>query len=245
MGRRKVRKERKLSPPANQEIIAVDRSRHKWELDVSNRKIPYASHIPKNPSQMSEERKQRIRRVVWWLNKGLNPAQIADKMKIDRRVVKRDLSAAVVLTQQNLPYVPKLEREIMTGMKTYTEKTRDLMDRVEKIVNEIEEGKMYLDPKGAMSMSMMLGELRQTLELGAKLTGELQTGTRINVIQFSGMIKRLIEIISQEVDKTTFLRIRERLKLEIQGQEPLGPKGGEVELPEEIAEAQEVEEVNV
>ena len=80
---------------------------------------------------------------------------------------------------------------------------------------------------------MILGELRQTLELGAKLSGELQTGTRVNVVMFSGMIKRIIEILSQEVDRPTFIRIRERLKLEMQGQQPLGEKGGNVEILDE------------
>lgn len=244
MGRKKTRKVRKLTPPDNQKKIIVDRSQHKWEMDVSHRKIPYASHVPKNPSLMTEERKERIRKVVRWLNLGKSPAWIADKLDISRTTVKRDLSTAISLTSKNMPYVPRLEKQIMTEVKSYTEKARELMDRVEVIVSELEAEKMYMDPKGAMSVSMMLGELRQTLELGAKLSGELQTGTRVNVIQFSGLIKRLIEIIGQEVDRGTFIRIRDRLRLEIDGQQPLGPKGGEVEIAEAVQEAEIIADEN-
>lgn len=229
------KKKRVLQKPAEKEnFVSVDKSKTQWDK-IQIQKIPYASHIPENPSKMTEERKIRIRKVMYWYNHKLNTMEIAKKMGIDVRMVRRDLTTAVALTKQNMPYVPKIERQIMKATATYTEEAKELMDRVKNVIDELETSKMYQDPKGAMSFAMLLGELRQTLELGAKLTGELQTGTRVNVVMFTGLVKKLISIIETEVDRTTFLRIRDRFRLEMQGQEPLGSKGGTIEI-----EAQEV-----
>lgn len=205
----------------------------KWDIDINKNKIPYVSHLPKNPMKMSKVRKDRIRKIVDIKTKEPNvtPEQIAERLKITPTQVKRDLTAAVVLVGENKPYLPAQDKALLRGViTTYNEEAKGLFTKIKTVVQELEDAKTYLEPKAAMSYAMLLGELRQTLELGAKLSGELQTGTRVNVIMFSGMVKRIIEILSQEVDRPTFIRIRQRLKLEMQGQNPLGEKGGPVEI---------------
>lgn len=241
----KRRKIKKLTPPENRTQVVVDRARTEWD-HLSLSKMPYISHVPVNPDKMTEDRKKRIKSVMYWYNRNVPTAEIAKKMGITATTVRRDLTAAVVLTSRNMPYVPKLEREIMTETKTFMKRTEGLMERIESTIDILEEDQKHTtDSKSVMAYSMLIGELRQTLELGAKLTGELQTGNKVNVIMFSGLVKKLIDIIHTEVDPTTFLRIRDRLRLELQGQQPLGSKGGDVSI--ELEEAQEpimIEESN-
>jgi hypothetical protein len=201
-----------------------------WKTEnIDANKIPYVSHVPKNPIRMTHDRKKRIRKVLQLKNKGYTPEQIADELEIPLILIKRDLTTAVTLTGKNLPFVPAEDRALMRDAVTsYTNEAKDLFERIKTVVTTLEEKEAYLDPKAAMSFAMIIGELRQTLELGAKLTGELQSGTRVNVVMFSGMVKRLIEIVGEEVDRTTFIRIRDRMKLEMGGKQPLGDKGGEV-----------------
>ena len=209
------------------EIIEPTTAWNTENIDVN--KIPYVSHVPHNPIRLTHERKKRIKKILQLKNKGYTPEQIADELNVPLILVKRDLTTAVTLTSKNLPFVPAEDRALMRdAVKSYTTEAKDLFERIKTVVQTLEEKEAYLDPKAAMSFAMILGELRQTLELGAKLTGELQTGTRINVIMFSNMVKRLIEIVGEEVDRSTFIRIRDRMKLEMSGQQPLGEKGGEI-----------------
>lgn len=203
-----------------------------WQTEgIDPKKIPYVSHTPKNPINMTPERKARIQQVIKLKNEGKSPEEIAIQLKTSVKNIKRDLTAAIVLVGKSEPYLEAEDRKLVRQVvNTYNEEAKGLFLRVKKVIGELEEAKTYLNGKDAIGYAMILSELRQTLELGAKLSGELQTGTQVNVIVFSSLVKRLIEIISQEVDKTTFLRIRERFKLEVQGQKPLGDKGGAVEI---------------
>lgn len=210
----------------------------KWPRPIDIKSIPYVSHVPKNPIQMDEKKKKRIRSAVWWHNKGKDIKWIAEKLKTTPTTIKRDLTTAVVLTNEAMPYVPKLERQIMTEVKTSVQKAGDLYDRVEDMIATLEQDKESItsNSKKIMAYSMLIGELRQSLELTAKLTGELQTGTRVNVVVFSDLVKRMIEIIRSEVDLETFERIRDRIRLEMQGAKPLGQRGGEVQIVEQDGE---------
>lgn len=207
-----------------------------WDVSINKDNIPYVSHTPENPIRMTGDRKKRIKKIVALKTRepNLTPEEIAQRLNLTTTTVKRDLSAAMVLVRENKPYLPPKDKAILQGViSTYKEEATALFARIKEVIVKLEDKEAYLDPKAGMSYAMILGELRQTLELGAKLSGELQTGTRVNVVMFSGMIKRIIEILSQEVDRPTFIRIRERLKLEMQGQQPLGEKGGNVEILDE------------
>lgn len=196
-----------------------------------NPDIPYVVSVPKSPIKMTEERKKRIRKVVHHHNQGKDPKWIAKKIGSDTKTVKKDLTTAMALTAEAMPYVPKLEKQIMAEVKTTMQKSGDLYNRIETVLSEVEEQEnLAKNPKAIMSYSMLLGELRQTLELTAKLSGELQTGTRVNVITFSGLVKRIIGILQSELDHDTFLRLRDRLRLELDGQQPLGSKGGDITI---------------
>ncbi len=200
-----------------------------WDIKLDPTKIPYVSHVPGSPIKMTESRKKRIRKIIRLKNEGLAPEEIAAELGIDTQIVKRDLTTAVVLANQNLPFMPPEDRALIkSAVTTYTDEAKTLMVKIKGIITKLEEAKMHLEPKALGGFAMMIGELRQTLELGAKLTGELQTGTKVNVVVFSGMLKRIIEILHEEVDRPTFIRIRDRMKLEFTGKQPLGDKGGEV-----------------
>lgn len=217
--------------PAKTKVSTADITQ--WETDFRPGDIPYVSHVPKSPIKMSKERKERIKRIVYYKNLGKTPEQIAEALKVDVKTVKRDLTTAIVLMSKNMPFIPAQDRALMReAVKTYADETKELIIKTKNLIDEIEQNKMHLEPKALGGFALMLGELRQTLELGAKLSGELQTGPKVNVIVFSGLIKRLIEIINEEVDRTAFIRIRDRFKLEMGGKEPLGEKGGKVEVEE-------------
>jgi hypothetical protein len=220
---------RKYAKP--QKVTNQEDERYQWQT-VGFKKLPYASHVNQNLSTISEKRLKRIRKVMYHYSHGKSAKDIADMMGINQVLVKRDLTTAVVLTGKNMKYVPKLERKIMEYTTGYTKKAEELFVRVEKLVTQLENESAHLDAKKAIPFVMMLGELRQTLELGAKLTGELQSGTRINVVMFSGLIKKIIGILESELPREQFARIRDRIKLEMQGQEPLGSKGGAIEIDE-------------
>jgi len=205
-----------------------------WDISLNKDRIPYVSHTPENPMKMTEARKKRIRKIIDMKSNGKTNEEIAEKLKIPVKYIKRDITTAMILAKENTPYLPADDKALLRGViTTYNDEAKNLFARIKDVINELEGNKSYLDPKAAMAYAMILGELRQTLELGAKLSGELQTGTRVNVVMFSDLIKRIIEIIHEEVDKTTFMRIRERLKLEMQGQSPLGDKGGEISIESE------------
>jgi hypothetical protein len=202
-----------------------------WDIDINKDKIPYVSHVPENPMKMTKSRKARIRKIIGMKQEGKTTKEIAEKLGIEEKQVKRDITTAMILTKENLPYLPAEDKALLRGVvTTYNDEARELFARVRIVVDELEARKTFLEPKAAMAYAMILGELRQTIELGAKLSGELTTGTRVNVVVFSSMIKRMIEIISEEVDRSTFIRIRDRMKLEMEGQQPLGDKGGNVEI---------------
>lgn len=206
----------------------------KWDIDVNRSKIPYVSHAPKNPMKMTKARKARIKKVLRLKEEGKEPKEIAETLGVSLKTIKRDLTTAIVLAKENLPYLPAEDKQLLhKAISTYNDEARTLFDRIKTVITELEDKETYLQPKAAMAYAMILGELRQTLELGAKLSGELQTGTKVNVVIFSNLVKRMIEIINQEVDRSTFIRIRERMKLEMQGQQPLGEKGGVVEVIED------------
>jgi hypothetical protein len=231
---------RKYSLP--QKVTRQQDERYQWDK-VGLNKLPYASHVNQNYSTVTDKRMKRIRKIMYHYSHGMSAKDIATKLGISQILVKRDLTTAVVLTSKNMKFVPSIERRIMEYTSGYTKKAQELFDRVEKLVTELEDTSAHMDPKKAVPFVMMLGELRQTLELGAKLTGELQTGTRINVVMFSGLIKKLINILESELPRDQFLRIRERIKLEMQGQEPLGSKGGTIEIDASSAEDGELVEV--
>ncbi len=211
-------------------VVSVERIKTDYKGGI-NPNIPYVVGIPKSPIKMTEERKKRIRKVVHWHNKGKEAKWIAEKLGENISSVKKDLTAAMTLTAEAMPYVPKLEKQIMAEVKTTIQKSGDLYDRIEVVLENVEaQHDLATNPKAVMSYAMLLGELRQTLELSAKLSGELQSGTRVNVITFSGFIKKIIGILQIELDRDTFLRIRDRIRLELDGQQPLGSKGGEITI---------------
>lgn len=210
--------------------VSVNKIKAEYKGGI-NPNIPYVTYVPESPIKMTEARKKRIRKVVHWHNKGKDPKFIAEKLGEDVKTIKKDLTTAMTLTAEAMPYVPKLEKQIMTEVKTTIEKSGDLYDRINTVLAEVEEQEnLAQNPKAIMSYSMLLGELRQSLELTAKLSGELQTGTRVNVITFSSFIKKIIGILQQELDRTTFLRLRDRIRLELEGQQPLGSKGGDITI---------------
>jgi len=202
-----------------------------WDVNMDRNKIPYVSHAPTNPIKMTKDRKERIKKIIKLKGEKKSVDEIATILNMPAKYVKRDLSAAMVLAKENAPYLPAKDKALLHDtIVTYNDEARALFSRIRNVITELEDAKAYIDPKAGMAYAMILGELRQTLELGAKLSGELQTGTRVNVVVFSGLVKRIIEIINQEVDRPTFIRIRDRMKLEMQGQQPLGDKGGDVDV---------------
>ncbi len=219
--------------------LKKDKTRTEWPEYIAPNKIPYVSHVPASPNEMTDERKARIRSVIYWHNRGKKPKWIAEKVSkkfkksISSMTVKRDLTTAVELTNRAMPYVPKIEKEIMKEVKTSIVKAQDIFSRVDVVLKKLEDEEKHVEnPKAIMAYAMLIGELRQSLELNAKLSGELQTGTRVNVLVFSGLVKGIIHILESELDLETFRRIRDRIKLEMDNREPLGARGGPVVVEE-------------